>query len=357
MTLTVALAILGGLVLAAIIAHGAWQQRRASPRRPAPDEILLRREPTLGDELPKPTTAVIGTLPAGAADVPRADSLPMPTLLRRTVRLDASIDAIAPITLEQPVTGEHALMHLPTARRAGSKPFYVEGLNAASGEWESPAAGQRYGEFQAGVQVANRNGPLNEIEYSEFIQKVHAFAEPLGGMVDAPDMLTVVARARELDHFAQASDAVLTAELRSKGAAWSIGFVRQCAARHGFVAGTLPGRLVLPSPLDPNDPPLLMLSFDPQAALADDPTEAVIRTAALTLDVPQTPESAEPFAAWHRAATDLARDMEADLVDDRGAAIPVQSFASIGETLSGLYQRMAARDIAAGSAAARRLFS
>lgn len=356
MTLTVALAILGGIVLAAIIAHGAWQQRRASPRRPSPDVPQVRREPTLGDELPKPATAVIGTFPAGT-DVARKDAAPLPALLRRAVRLDASIDAIVPITVEGPVSGEQAVMHLPTARRAGSKPFYVEGLNAATGEWETPIAGERYSEFQAGVQLANRNGPLNEIEYSEFIQKVQGFAEPVGGMVDAPDMLAVVARARELDAFAQASDAVLTAELRSRGASWSTGFVAQCATRHGFVAGPLPGRLVLPSPIDPNDPPLLMLSFDAQAALSDDPTNAVVRAATLTLDVPQTPEAGEPFAAWHRAATGLAREMEADLVDDRGAPIPVQSFASIGETLTGLYRRMAARDLAAGSAAARRLFS
>ncbi len=356
MTLTVALAILGGVVLAAIIAHGAWQQRRASPRRPDPEAPHLRREPTMGDELPKPETAVIGTFPAGT-DVPRVDAAHMPALLRRSVRLDASIDAIVPITVEAPVSGEQAVMHMPTARRAGSKPFHIEGLNAATGEWETPTGGERYSEFQAGVQVANRNGPLNEIEYSEFIQKVQGFAEPVGGMVDAPDMLTVVARARDLDAFAQASDAVLTAELRSRGTSWSTGFVEQCATRHGFVAGSLPGRLVLPSPIDPNDPPLLVLGFDAHAALADDPRQAAVRNATLTLDVPQTPEASEPFAAWHRAATGLSHDMDADLVDDRGEPIPLQSFASIGDTLAGLYRRMAARDLAAGSAAARRLFS
>ncbi len=356
MSLTVALAILGGLVLAAVIAHGAWQQRRASPRRAEPGTPSLRREPTLGDEEPKPTT-VIGTLPDGAAAVSRAEPVQMPSLLRRTVRLDASIDAIVPIALEAQVSGEQALMHMPTARRAGSKPFYIEGQNAHSGDWETPATGQRYSEFQAGVQLASRNGPLNEIEYSEFIQKVQGFAEPLGGMVDAPDMLGVVARARDLDAFAQASDAVLTAELRSKGTAWSTGFVEQCAARHGFVAGSLPGRLVFPAATDHHEPPMLTLTIDSKAALADDPTQAVVRTATLTLDVPQTPEATEPFAAWHRAATELAHELEAELVDDRGNPIPLQSFASISETLAGLYSRMSARDLAAGSAAARRLFS
>ena len=91
MTLTVALAILGGVVLAAIVAHGAWQQRRASPRRPVPEAPQVRREPTLGEAVPKAPTAVIGTFPAGT-DVPRVDATQMPALLRRTVRLEVPVN-------------------------------------------------------------------------------------------------------------------------------------------------------------------------------------------------------------------------------------------------------------------------
>ncbi|WP_442975535.1 hypothetical protein, partial [Salmonella enterica] len=92
-------------------------------------------------------------------------------------------------------------------------PLLVEGLNAESGEWETPTTGQRYGEFQAGVQLANRSGPLNEIEYSEFVQKVQAFAEPIGALPDFPDMLDAVGRARELDAFASQHDAQLAMRL------------------------------------------------------------------------------------------------------------------------------------------------
>lgn len=356
MSLTAALAVLGGLILAGLVAHAAWQSRQANPRRPVALEPSERREPTLGEAAP-PQTTIVGTLPNGSADVPRDEALQVPSMFKRHVRLDASIDAIAPIALEQPVSGDVALVHMPTARRAGSKPFYIEGLNTESGEWETPVPGQRYGEFQAGVQLANRNGPVNEIEYSEFVQKVQVFAEPLGGRVDAPDMLGVVARARDLDAFAQSSDAVLTAELRAQGTAWSIGYVQQCAARQGFVAGALPGRMVLPSAQERGDPPILVLSFDPQAALADDPTHAVVRSVSLTLDVPQTPESAEPFATWHRMATELSRDMTAVVVDDEGKPIPLAAFATIGQQLDGMYARMTEHDLAAGSPAARRLFS
>ena len=55
-----------------------------------------------------------------------------------------------------------------------------------------------------------------------------------------------VARARELDQFASEHDAQLSFTLRAATIAWSPGYVQQNAARHGFVAGAIPGRMVLP---------------------------------------------------------------------------------------------------------------
>jgi hypothetical protein len=137
--------------------------------------------------------------------------------------------------------------------------------------------------------------------------------------------------------------------------AWSVGYIQQAAARQGFVPGALPGRLVLPGPAE-GDPPMLVLSFDPQAALNDDP-QASVRQVTLTLDVAQTPESAEPFPAWHRATTALCAEMDATAVDEHGVPVTLHDFDAIGKELSQLYRRLEARDLAAGSAAARRLFS
>lgn len=356
MTLTVALAVVAGLVLAFVVAQGAWSARKAGPRRAEPEGLLPqgRVEPALsGDGLaPVDAGPIEPTLDATGPSLPEV----RPVAQRRSVRLDALIDAIAPLTLESPVPGELALLHLPPTRRAGTKPFHIEGLNAESGEWEQPAPGQRYGEFQAGVQLANRHGALNQIEYSEFVQKVQAFAESVGAMADFPDMLDVVARARELDAFANPHDAHLAVHLRANTVAWSVGYVQQCALRHGFVPGAVPGRLVMPAS-EEGAPPVLILSFDPQAALADDPNQSAVRDITLSLDVPQTEEGAEPFAAWQQAARALADDMDATLVDEQGQPITLHAFAAIGQELKQLYKALEERDLAAGSAAARRLFS
>lgn len=347
MDLTVALSIAGGLVLAGLVGHSMWQTRRASPRRAEPQAPAPRVEPSL---------APSGE-PAAASEPPTEPELRIPSPAPRAgPRLDALIDAIAPLALEAPVSGEFVLAHLPPSRRAGGKPFHIEALNAVSGEWELPAPGQRYTELQAGVQLANRSGALNQIEYSEFVQKVEAFAEAVGARADLPDMLDVVARARELDAFASPSDAQLAVHLGANSVAWSVGYIQQCAARHGFVPGAVPGRVVLPA-AEEGAPPMLVLSFDAQAALAEDPNAAALRQATLSLDVPQTPEAGAPFAAWQQAARALAEDMDATLFDDDGRAIGPESFAAIEQALGGLYRGLESRDLAAGTPAARRLFS
>jgi hypothetical protein len=298
------------------------------------DAVAERTEPVFDDES-------LGTLPPPPEKKPG---------------LDALIDALAPIAVEGPVSGEAALAALPPTRRAGSKPFAVEGRNDASQEWEMPRAGQRYGAFQAGVQLANRSGALNDIEFSEFVIKAQAFADAVNGAPEFPEMRDEVARARELDQFAGSHDAQLSFTLRARNAAWSPGYVQQNAARQGFVAGAIPGRMVLPA-VTAGGPAILGLSFSTQAALSEDPSHSAIREVTLTLDVPQVPRSEQPFVRMRDAAIALAASMDGLITDDDGRVIPVEALDVIGHDLEQLYDTLDARDLSAGSPQARRLFS
>jgi hypothetical protein len=282
--------------------------------------------------------------------------LPPLPVIEKKPGLDALIDVLTPIAMEAPASGEAALAAMPTTRRAGSKPFAIEGFNDVTQQWEMPQAGNRYSAFQAGVQLANRTGPLNEIEYSEFVVKVQAFADAVNGSPEFPEMLEEVARARELDQFASGHDAQLSFTLRARNAAWSPGYVQQNASRLGFVAGAMPGRMVLPAaPLGAH--PMLGLSFDTQAAMADDPAQSALRSLTLSLDVPQVDRSEQPFVRMREAAIALAASMEGIITDDKGQLIPPEAMDVIGADLEKLYDTLDARDLAAGSPQARRLFS
>jgi hypothetical protein len=344
-TLQIGLAVAGGLVLAGVVAHSAWTSRRNTPRQASPEPAA--------DPLPPATQEpVLDDLGLDGA----AFSIPQPP--RRPV-MDSLIDVIATIALDPSVpavSGEAALAATPATRRVGSKPFSIEGYNLHSLVWESPMPGQRYGGFQAGVQLANRSGPLNEIEYSEFVVKTQAFADAVNATPEFPEMLEEVARARELDQFASAHDAQLGFTIRARSASWSPGYIHQNASHLGFVPGPIPGRMVLPASTE-GVPPLLILGFDSQAALSEDPAQSAIRELSLHLDVAQVDRAEQPFERMRDAAMGLATAMEGVVTDDNGQPLPAQAMDMIGAELQTLYNTLEQRDLAAGSPLARRLFS
>lgn len=352
-SLQIGLAILGGIVLLAVVVYNAWQTRRHAPRT-ARERTETPAAPT-GERVEPSLDGGESVDTDGAAErlEPSLGQLPLP---ERKPALDALIDSLVPLNLEQPVSGDAVLAALPPTRRVGSKPFAVEGLHADSGEWEPPRAGQRYSALQAGVQLANRAGALNQIEFSEFVAKTQALADALGAMPDFPDMMAEVARARELDHFATGHDAQLAFTLRARRAAWSPGYLAQQAAAQGFVAGALPGRMVLPAE-HAHAAPLLTLSFDPQAAMAEDPEQSALRAVSLALEVTHVPRGEEAFARLRHVAFALAQSMEGAVTDERGQPLGEPALDMIAEDLERLYDALDSRDLAAGSPQARRLFS
>ena len=369
-TLQISLAIIGGLLLALIVAYNAWTTHRNTPRKALPPEgerkpeASPRQEPAMDAELAPVSVSAVHGLDHGpdpalhGVDLDDALELPVPPLGNhdRWGLLDPLIDAIAPIAPEHLVSGEAALAALPPTRRAGSKPFAIEGFNDETQHWETPAPGQRYRAFQAGVQLANRMGALNEIEFSEFVMKTQSFADALNAAPDFPDMLQEVARARELDQFASEHDAQLAFMLRARQAAWSPGYLQQNAGRQGFLPGAIPGRMVLPS-TTAGRTTMLVLGFDTQAALSDDPEQSAIRELSISLDVAQVHRSEQPFARLREVAAALCADMDGVLCDQNGTPLPAMAMDPIAADLEQLYDQLDSRDLSAGSLQARRVFS
>ena len=341
-TLQIGLAITGGLVLAAVVAHSAWNSRKNSPRK-------AQTEPEQGVLTDLPLDPVLGEteFETGRLNLPLPETKPL---------LDALIDVIAPIYLDGPVSGDAAWASMPTTRRVGSKPFSIEGRHETLQHWELPRAGQRYDAFQAGVQLANRSGPLNEIEYSEFVMKTQTFADIINGTPDFPEMLDEVARARELDQFASSHDAELGFTLRALNSAWSPGYIQQNAARLGFVSGAIPGRMVLAAH-SPGLPPVLVLSFDTQAALAEDLTQSAVREIHLGLDVAQVDRQLKAFTRMCETANALALAMDGVLIDDQQQPLKTSAIEGVAAELEKLYDTLDGHDLSAGSPLARRLFS
>ena len=342
-SLQISLLVAGGATLLAVVLYNRWVSRKSAPRQAEQSEAEAATEPGMATD----TGPVEPVLEDDFQNLPQPERKPV---------LDALIDVISTIEVDQPVSGDAALAALPATRRVGTKPFHVEGCSELSGEWETLMPGRRYSAFQAGVQLANRMGPLNEIEFSEFVVKAQAFADAVGGTPSFSDMLEEVARGRELDQFASAHDAQLSFTLVARAAAWSPGYIHQHAARLGFVAGVIPGRMVLPSPVQ-GLPPVLSLTFDTQAAMADDPALSAVRDCVLSLDVPQVPRGEQPYARLQQATQLLAEQMDGVVTDGANQVLAPEVMQQIGQDLEQLYDALDSRELSAGSPQARRLFS
>ena len=342
-SLQLSLAGIGGLTLLAVVAYNYWTSRKNQPRQAEPmGESMLGGGAAL--DLAEPQEPALTEDFAG---------LPQP---ERKAQIDALIDVIATVEVDQPVSGDAALAALPATRRVGTKPFNVEGCSQLNGQWEAVLPGRRYSAFQAAVQLANRMGALNEIEFSEFVVKTQAFADAVSGTVTFSDMLEEVARARELDQFASDHDAQLSFTLCARASAWSPGYIQQHASRQGFVAGVIPGRMVLPSSVQ-GLPPVLSLTFDTQAAMADDPALSAIREVTLSLDLPQIAREDMAFERLRQTASLLAKDMEGLVTDGAGNVLGEDVLDQIAQDLRQLYDALDQRELSAGSPQARRLFS
>jgi hypothetical protein len=380
MTIRIQLALLGLLVLAALGARWWWLDRKFKQSLQAD---AAQGAPAVGSERIEPTgqagMGLQGSPQSGGRDgggsggggvgsVGSVNSVGgdggfpnLPTVLlaqqSRLGILNPLIDCVARLELDAPCAGAAVLALLPATRRVGSKTWAIEGFNLATERWESLAQGLHYAALQAGIQLVNRHGALQDVEFSEFVVKAGELAESLGASAEFPSMQTEVARARELEQFVLGHDIRLSLNLHAKRAAWSLPYLQQHAYKVGFVAGAIPGRWVLGQ----SNHEMIALTIDSHAAMADDVQSVPIRKLALTLDVAQVARGdaavGRPFDVMADVAIRLSASMEAAILDEQGLTVDIAALQRTSEELEQVYDRLDAAGLPAGSPLAKRLFS
>ncbi|KVE33846.1 cell division protein ZipA C-terminal FtsZ-binding domain-containing protein [Burkholderia sp. TSV86] len=292
---------------------------------------------------------------ATAAPEPVEPVLPAATTISAAppAIVDKRIDCIVPIRLAGPLAGDKILPAAQRLRRAGSKPVHIEG-KPEGGAWELLQNGVRYEELRAAAQLANRSGPLNELEFSEFVTGVQQFADAIDGAPEFPDMMETVSMARELDGFAAQCDAQLSINVMSDGAPWSANYVQAVASQDGLLLSRDGTRFVK---LDAKQNPVFMLQFGDTNFLRDDLTYKGGNLITLVLDVPVADEDILPFRLMCDYAKSLSERIGARVVDDQRRPLPESTLLAIEQQLLKLYARLEEAGIPAGSPVTRRLFS
>ena len=382
----------GGVFIVAVFSYNKWQEYKAkkSVERAFSsdhDDVLMRegespvadaQEPVLRQE-PRFDTAPAAPAvkaepsfgappPAAVADAPvhaepslgdaPAESVPVAAPAAPPVQevsaaseqatslVDPLIDCLLPLSLEAPVRGDKILPVLQTLRLVGNKPVHFIGLHV-NGDWEPITHGGVYTKMQGGVQLASRSTALNELEYSELVTRLRGVADDIGAEPEVPDMMEVMAEARNLHRFVAGHDAQLGVNLHTNGAPWAISTLLVALEKQGFDVRP-DGRFVMP---DGDGGYLFSLSTN--VTLAEETTPRLT----LLLDVPCVAPARDGFGAMVACAKALVGRLDATIVDDYNQALSDAALAEIAGQVQEFYQEMDAADIPAGSTRALRLFS
>jgi FtsZ-interacting cell division protein ZipA len=288
----------------------------------------------------KPIDAVAASIHSEAAIDPVVPDKAMPAATSAPSVLSEEFDYLVEFVLPSPQSGERLLSLTAAHRRAGGKPVAFDGL-LPTGQWLLLQPGQLYVALRAGLLMANRHGPLNAMEFSDFGNLMTTLGQQLDCDASVADMPSILNQAREVDRRCAELDAQLGINILTSSPT-SPAMLGAVAAEHSLVerGGSRFARL------DDSGATLFTLSFGDQ-------TDRLL----LLLDVPRAPANPRPWQLMLSCAMSLAQRLEGELVDDAGKPLPEQVWAQIEEQLRHRYWALEGAGIVPGSAMALRLFN
>lgn len=318
--------------------HDALPESRIEP------SIASHDEPHDGAQAQAPRPAEPVVEPAHPVVAPVAAATPGADLTPESP-LDPEIEYVARLRYTQPTA--LAFAPLMDALRRISKPIRLVG-SQDGGPWE-PVAGhgsRRYDTVELGLLLADRSGPVSEVQIDSFCRRLYEFTAEHGGAVSCQDKAEALAKAQALDAFCAEVDMLIGLNVLSdEGGAFEADALHDLATRAGLVRDADGG----------------YTARDAQGRVAftlADGGEAQ-EGAGLTLlfDVPRVGNGLEAFDRMTELGFALADRLGGRLVDDAGRPVSRTSLERDRKSLETLYARLAARGVPGGGERALRLFA
>ena len=231
------------------------------------------------------------------------------------------------------------------------------GLPAGAAEWEEiqPWRDVHYQQVIVTMQLADRNGAVQEEQLSALCALLQATAQTHGLRVVCDDVADAMDRAQTIDRFCVDVDVLigLNVVARGEGAVNLTRIVRD-AEGSGMVLG-MDGVFQL---LDSRGEPLYALCNHDAEPFSSMVVEGqTSQGVTLQFDVPRVPDGLKVFDSMVAFGRQLANDVGGILVDDNLRPLTDAGIEKIRSQLTQIYERMEARGVPSGSRRALRLFS
>ncbi|MCC2595110.1 hypothetical protein LKR43_02030 [Pusillimonas sp. MFBS29] len=263
--------------------------------------------------------------------------------------VDSATEVVIDIAFAQAVPSASLHAALQSLLKPGSKAVRIFAEREGGGHRARLRPGESYVSMQLAVQLANRSGPLTDIEWSQLWTAAQGLAERFDGAIEAPEQDEVLSRAQELDALCAALDAQVGLVLRLQDVL-TVAEVSSVLKEVGF----LPYGQQLAWMSDTGLPRFTAL-LDGAPAL-DAPSASVSRVD-LLLDLPNSPADEQAFSRMASVGRDLSRRLKAELLDDQGHLVSDNSDQAIDAQLLELYGKLGQVGFEAGTERTVRVFS
>lgn len=340
--LQIGLIFLGVVLILAVLVFNWWQdwrvrqkmrdqfpEREHDPLMGAQGAFTSRREPGLG------------ALPSDVINAAEDDDDPD--------EVDPTTEVVIDVSFAQPVDSARLYNAIKSIHKVGSKPVRVFAEREGGGHraWLRPA--ESYTSVQLAVLMANRSGPLTDIEWSQLWTLAQRLADHFDGSVEGPEIETVLERARALDGVCADLDAQvgLVLKLEQPG---NVDTVFRALENAGFLRGDIHLAWMSDSGV-----PRFFALFDGMPA--DQFKDDQVSRLDFVLDVPNSPADEQAFSRMATVGRDLARRLGAVLLDDQGRLLPDHADEAIDTQLLALYTRLEEAGYPAGEPRTARIFS
>lgn len=263
--------------------------------------------------------------------------------------VDPATEVVIDVSFAQPIDSTQLYSALKSVHKVGSKPVRLFAERDGGGHRAALRPGESYSSVQLAVLMANRSGPLTDIEWSQLWTLAQSLADRFDGAVEGPEIETVLHRAQALDAVCADLDAQVGLGLQLN-APKSVSMVSRVLENAGFLRGDVHLAWMSDSGL-----PRFTVLFDGVPA-AEAQADNVSRLD-FVLDVPKSPADEQAFSRMATVGRDLAQRLDAVLLDDQGRPLPDHADDSIDEQLHAIYMRLEQAGYPAGEPRTARLFS
>lgn len=375
--LQISLVIIGIVIIVGVVVFNRIQLSRYHRKvhdgfRYEHDDVLLnddhlsvpdtrRIEPQFGDE-----TQSVPDIVADSADIPVdrpiVNDQPVPKesgIHRKAANIDSTISYIADIRANSPMPHEK-LIDLLQQKFDYGKPVRWFGLQPEGQPWEeitldtlSPR--NTYIELKGCLQLADRSGPVTEINLSRFRDMAEDFAAQILAEADCPDISEAHAKATDLDKFCADVDVIMGINIISKDGGAFVGTkIRALAEASGF---RLESEGVFKYRDNETGEVLFSLgNFESAPFLPANMRTLTTRGITFLLDVPRVANGEKVFDQMAHIARLFSSTLNGILVDDNRVPLSESGVKRTRQRLADIQATMVAHNIVAGSGAALSLF-